>query len=76
MKPFYLLAIFALAGCATPEQRAERHIARYGPYCEKLGYQKNTDQWRSCIQKEADPGPSTYRAPKTCTTYGNTTNCY
>jgi|AntAceMinimDraft_12_1070368.scaffolds.fasta_scaffold147500_2 hypothetical protein len=41
-----------LVGCATPEQKAERMIKRYGPMCEKLGYTKNTDQWRDCIMKE------------------------
>ena len=45
-----LLLILLLSGCATPEQRAERAIAKFAPYCEKLGYQQDTDGWRSCIQ--------------------------
>lgn len=41
-----------LLACATPESQAERVIARFGPYCERLGYTKNTDPWRDCIMKE------------------------
>lgn len=48
-----LLAITALTtACATPEQQAQKTLNRYGPYCEKLGYQKNSDNWRDCIMKE------------------------
>jgi hypothetical protein len=46
----------AVAGCMTTAQRAaqmqaevDEMIAVYGPACEKLGYQANTDAWRSCI---------------------------
>ena len=42
-----------LAGCAaTPDEYAAQVIAAYGPYCDKLGYQSNTDAWRMCIQIE------------------------
>ena len=44
--------ILLLAGCATPEQWAAEVMAAYGPYCDKLGYQRDTDQWRQCIQLE------------------------
>jgi hypothetical protein len=37
-----------LSGCAA--QQAERDIANYAPYCEKLGYRPDTDPWRDCIQ--------------------------
>jgi hypothetical protein len=50
--PFiFAVALFA-AACATPEEQAQRTLDRYGPYCEKLGYQKNTDKWRDCIMNE------------------------
>lgn len=52
-----LLAALILAGCATTNaERAERvnrdvdeMIEVYGPGCEKLGYQKDSDPWRSCV---------------------------
>jgi hypothetical protein len=54
--PAALAALTLLAGCATPAQRAvqmqaevDEMIVVYGPACEKLGYQGNTDPWRSCI---------------------------
>lgn len=46
------LPLLVLAACASPERQAERAIAKFGPYCEKLGYAKNTDPWRDCIMKE------------------------
>jgi hypothetical protein len=41
-----------LSGCATPEQWAGEVMAAYGPYCDKLGYQRDTDAWRQCVQIE------------------------
>ena len=52
MKRFCILAVLVIAGCATPEQRAQQVIAAYGPYCEKLGYTPNSDPWRQCLQTE------------------------
>lgn len=48
----YVLLLL-LAGCAapTPEQRAANTIARYGPYCDRLGYTRDTDGWRACLQR-------------------------
>ena len=50
------LAALALAGCATPEQRAANMQAEmtqmmtiYGPACARLGYAANSDQWRNCV---------------------------
>lgn len=59
----YLLIAALLVGCSTPAQRAEKDIAKYAPYCEKLGYQKDSDQWRDCIQKQsaADDAPRQVR---------------
>ena len=48
----YLCLLVLLAGCATPAERAADVIAAFGPYCESLGYTKNTDPWRQCIQLE------------------------
>jgi hypothetical protein len=48
----YLCILLLLSGCETQEQRASELIAAYGPYCEKLGYTKDTDAWRQCIQFE------------------------
>ena len=50
----YLLIALLLPGCAQiAEHRAEMAIARHGPYCDKLGYQRETDPWRACVQNEA-----------------------
>jgi hypothetical protein len=62
MRKWILLAglCFGLAGCATPEQRAEQvakevdnMIATYGPACERLGYSRNDDNWRNCVLRLA-----------------------
>lgn len=45
-------AVILLSACAGPQERAARMIEKIGPYCEGLGYAKNTDAWRQCIQKE------------------------
>lgn len=54
------LGMLLLAGCAglSPDERAalmtqevEEMIQVYGPACEKLGYQADTDPWRECILK-------------------------
>jgi len=82
----YLLVVLIVAGCATPEERAEEAIARHAPYCEKLGFEKASDGWRNCIMSEeqarrgraassaaaSQPRP---RQPVTCTTTGMITTC-
>lgn len=35
-----LFAIILLSGCATPQERAEKHMAKYGPYCSTLGFEE------------------------------------
>lgn len=49
-------AAAALAGCATPQERAARMQAEidqmvvvYGPACSRLGYPANSDPWRDCV---------------------------
>lgn len=48
-----ILCCLLLTGCATPEERAERDMQAFGPYCDKLGYSPASDAWRSCIQQQA-----------------------
>lgn len=81
----YLILVVLLAGCMTPEYRAERAIARHGPYCEKLGFQPNTDQWRGCILQADQASNAAGQAAsqsilqnraKTCSTIGGRTTCY
>lgn len=61
LRIFYLLIFVALvAGCATDPikeqkyalQQMEYKLQVYGPACEKLGFEKDTDGWRTCIQVE------------------------
>ncbi|HEV7803924.1 MAG TPA: hypothetical protein VGP15_22820 [Burkholderiales bacterium] len=47
-----LVLLLTLTGCATQEQWAGEVMAAYGPYCDKLGYQRDTDAWRQCVQFE------------------------
>lgn len=63
--------LILLAGCAlTPEQRADRDLMRYGPYCERLGYQRGSEAFASCIQ-----GQAMSRRQMNCQTFGNITTC-
>jgi len=48
----YLWLLVLLSGCVTQEQRAADVLAAFGPYCEQLGYTKDTDPWRQCVQME------------------------
>jgi hypothetical protein len=54
------LLLVALAGCATPAERAaavqrdvDDMIQVYGPGCERLGYRGDTDEWRACVLRLA-----------------------
>lgn len=55
-----MFALVLLGGCANlspaersaaMQQEVEEMIQVYGPACEKLGYQADTDAWRECILK-------------------------
>lgn len=47
----YVLIVLLAAGCAhSPQEQAERAIARQAPYCEKMGYKAQSEGWRNCIQ--------------------------
>jgi hypothetical protein len=49
-----------LTGCATNPAADKQYALEqmkyklevYGPACEKLGFVKDTDEWRTCIQRE------------------------
>jgi hypothetical protein len=52
--------ILLLAGCASDPAYQQRQAAElmeyklqvYGSACEKLGFNKDTNEWRDCIQRE------------------------
>ena len=57
----YMLALITLVtGCASDPaaqrkyalEQMEYKLQVYGPACEKLGFEKDTDEWRTCIQRE------------------------
>lgn len=60
-RAIFILSLMALLnGCASDplaEQKQATKLMEYkiqvhGPACEKLGFEKNTDGWRECIQRE------------------------
>jgi hypothetical protein len=70
----YAMILVLLSGCAlTPEQRAERDISRHGPYCERLGYERGTTAFASCIENQAIA--ARMRRGTVCQTFGNITTC-
>lgn len=81
MRNFFILTLCAaLASCATQEERAlqqqrniDKMIAIYGPACEKLGFQNNSDVWRNCIlQLSAKDDFQNYgRAPTMINCFGH-----
>ena len=60
-RAIYILSLMALlAGCVSnpiAEQNKaiklmEYKMQVYGPACERLGFEKDTNSWRDCIQRE------------------------
>ena len=53
MRTIALVLMLAVAGCATPEQRADEMAGyineAYGPTCVKLGYATGSDGHRNCM---------------------------
>jgi hypothetical protein len=52
----FLATALLLTGCATPSEQSasiaremDRMMVVYGPACQKLGFNAQSDQWRSCI---------------------------
>lgn len=73
-------AVIALAGCATPAEQAarmEREMGRlvqvYGPACQKLGFQAETDPWRNCVLRLSERDTYERRSgyPMTSTCFGS-----
>jgi len=72
------VAALALAGCATPEERAaqaqaemEGMMAVYGPACERLGYKPSDDRWRDCVLRMAARDDMRARYPMSTTCFGH-----
>lgn len=74
-----LASLLVLAGCATPtpaeraahaQAEMRQLMAVYGPACEKLGYQKDTDLWRDCVLRLATR-EELRRRPTSTTCFGN-----
>lgn len=75
---FLLIAL--LTGCTTPADKAARvqregdeMVATYGPACERLGYQRDSDPWRDCIlHLSAQDTQARYsRMPTTTSCFGH-----
>ena len=49
MKAIAAVALVILAGCSTPQQRAERVVERFGATCTSMGYPAHTQPWADCI---------------------------
>jgi len=81
MRLLILMASVALlAACATPAERAaqmqrevDEMVQVYGPACEQLGFQGDTDPWRDCILRLStkDSYERYMRAPTSTTCFGH-----
>ena len=81
MRRLIVPAIVAgLVGCATPtpaersaqmQNEVNEMIQVFGPACEKLGFQPDSDPWRECILKL-----NTSKAMETYRTRPTTTQCW
>lgn len=50
MKLFLITLLAAVSGCAmTPEQRVDHMLKTYGPACQKLGFEVDSDASRHCM---------------------------
>ena len=80
MRTLIILALSAfIAGCATDAERSaqqqremERMMAVYGPACQKLGFNADSDRWRDCVLRlNAQDSFERYsRGPYTTTCFG------
>jgi len=73
-------AVLGVAGCVTTAERTAQMqeeiddmIAVYGPACEKLGFQSNTDPWRNCVlgMNSQNARDRYYAYPRTTTCWGH-----
>ncbi len=85
MRTVTIILALSLAACATPEERAEAMIARYGPFCQKLGFTQGSESFAGCIMQQANSdsanamrlyGTIQQSRPRTCQAIGNTVQCY
>ena len=74
-----LVLVALLTACATPAERAaqmeleiDEMIQVYGPACERLGFQRDSDPWRDCVLRLAakDSFERYGRAPTTTSCFG------
>jgi len=72
------LSLLLVLGCATPAERAaavqrdvDDMISVYGPGCDKLGYQTDTDAWRECVLRLAHRDDLQRRSLSTTTCIGH-----
>lgn len=69
MRFFIMISIMMVVGCTTVSERTAQaehdmdvSLLIYGPACEKLGYQKDSDSWRGCVLRlDAKRGPCMHR---------------
>jgi hypothetical protein len=66
--------VLGIAGCATPAERAaqwqaevDQMVEVFGPACEKLGYKRDEDPWRSCLLRLSERDESRYLRNQTTT---------
>lgn len=50
MRIFLAILVLTLSGCAGFQ--AKRDLARYGPYCDELGFQRGTTEFAQCVQAQ------------------------
>jgi len=72
------VGLAVLGGCMTTAERSaqmqaevDEMLAVYGPACEKLGFQANTDPWRNCVL-----GLSAQKTRERYYSYPRTTTCF
>jgi hypothetical protein len=72
------LLLLLVAACATPAERAaavqrdvEDMIRVYGPGCQKLGYEADSDPWRDCILRLVHRDDLQRRATSTTSCIGH-----
>lgn len=74
-----LVLVVLLAGCVSAEQRAERDLSRFKPYCEKIGFKEGTESFSNCIAQQAASrramGMGSERMRTNCVQVGNTMSC-
>lgn len=61
LKSVLIFSALSACGCARMEAKHTEHlIDYYGPSCEKLGYQKGTENFGSCVIQLSRRQPKGY----------------